>query len=146
MEVIVKKMEIRTYSELITIPTFEERYKYLKLDGIIGEETFGFERYLNQNFYRTREWKRVRNYVIERDNACDLAFEDMEIPNGIQIVIHHMNRMSINDILEGNEKLLDPEFLICTTKRTHNAIHYGDDSLLYTNPIERKPNDTCLWR
>lgn len=137
---------IRTYSELIQIPTFEERYRYLRLGDRVGEETFGFDRYLNQRFYKSREWKNIRNEVIVRDKACDLAFEDREIPNGVRVLIHHMNPIRIEDISYKKDWILDPEFLVCVTKRTHDAIHYGDETLLYSDPIERSPNDTCLWR
>lgn len=135
---------IRTYSELMKLPTFEERFQYLKLNGAVGQDTFGFERYLNQTFYRSKEWKRIRDYVIIRDNGCDLAMDDREICD--RIYIHHMNPIIANDILNESEFLLDPEYLICTTQRTHNAIHYGDESLLYQGPIERTPNDTCPWK
>ena len=137
---------IRTYSELITIPSFIERYRYLKLNNKVGEETFGFDRYLNQHFYRLKEWKDIRNYVITRDNGCDLGMEDREIPEGVPIIVHHINPISLKDISNKLDWILDPEFLICTMKRTHDAIHYGDESLLYDEPIERTPNDTCLWR
>ena len=137
-------MSIRTYSELITLPTFEERYKYLQLSGFVGEETFGFDRYLNQNFYRSQEWKRIRDLVIIRDNGCDLGIEDREIFG--KIIIHHMNPINIKDIRDVSDYLLNPEYLICTTHQTHNAIHYGDDNLLVKGPIERSPNDTCLWK
>lgn len=137
-------MSIRTYSELITLPTFEERYKYLQLSGFVGEETFGFDRYLNQNFYRSQEWKRIRDFVIIRDNGCDLGIEDREIFG--KIIIHHMNPINIKDIRDASDYLLNPEYLICTTHQTHNAIHYGDDNLLVKGPIERSPNDTCLWK
>lgn len=137
---------IRTYSELIQIPTFEERYRYLRLGDRVGEETFGFDRYLNQRFYKSREWQNIRNEVIVRDKACDLAFEDREIPNGVRVLIHHMNPIRIEDISYKKDWILDPEFLVCVTKRTHDAIHYGDETLLYSDPIERSPNDTCLWR
>lgn len=138
--------DIRTYSELITIPDFIGRFNYLKLNAKIGEETFGFDRYLNQNFYRLKEWKDVRRFVIIRDNGCDLGLEDREIPNGTKIIVHHINPISIKDIQNKMDWILDPEFLISTTKRTHDAIHYGDSSILFQDPIERKPNDTCLWR
>jgi len=138
--------QIRTYSELITIPNFIDRFRYLKLNNKVGEETFGFDRYLNQHFYRLKEWKDIRNYVITRDNGCDLGIEDREIPNGIPIIVHHINPISLKDIANKLDWILDPEFLICTIKRTHDAIHYGDESLLYDEPIERSPNDTCLWR
>ena len=138
--------QIRTYSELITIPSFIDRFRYLKLNNKVGEETFGFDRYLNQRFYRMPEWKRIRNYVITRDNGCDLGIEDREIPDGVPIIVHHINPISIKDIANKLDWILDPEFLVCTYKRTHDAIHYGDETLLYTEPIERTPNDTCLWR
>lgn len=138
---------IRTYSELIRIPTFIERYRYLKLGDLVGEETFGFDRYLNQQFYRSREWRKIRNYVISRDHGCDLAFHEREIPNGLKILIHHMNPISERDIIHSSDILLDPENLITTTKLTHDAIHYGDESLLLSDePIVRHPNDTCPWR
>lgn len=139
-----KNMSIRTYSELITIPTFEERYEYLRLGGKVGEETFGFDRYLNQLFYRDQEWLKVRDYVIIRDNGCDLAMEDREIHG--RILVHHMNPITKDDILHRTKYLLDPEYLICTIKNTHDAIHYGDSSLLITAPITRSKNDTCPWR
>lgn len=137
-------MKIRTYSELITIPTFEERFEYLRLDGRVGEETFGFDRYLNQVFYKSKEWLRVRDYVITRDNGCDLGIEGHEIYG--KVLVHHMNPISKEDILRRSDWLLNPEYLISTIKNTHDAIHYGDASLLITAPIERKPNDTCPWR
>ena len=138
------QMNIRTYSELITLSTFEERYKYLQLSSSIGEETFGFDRYLNQNFYRSKEWKRIRDFVIIRDNGCDLGIEDRTIYG--KIIIHHMNPIRTKDIQDVSDYLLDPEYLICTTHQTHNAIHYGDENLLVRNPIERTANDTCPWR
>ena len=134
----------RTYSELILLPTFEERYEYLKLGGAIGEETFGFDRYINQIFYRSKEWKKVRDLVIVRDNGCDLGISDREIYG--RIYIHHMNPISLEDIERKSDLLLNPEYLITLTHNTHNAIHYGDRSLLVTAPIERLPNDTCPWR
>ena len=137
-------MNIRTYSELITLSTFEERYKYLQLSSSIGEETFGFDRYLNQNFYRSKEWKRIRDFVIIRDNGCDLGVEDRNIYG--KIIIHHMNPIRTKDIQDVSDYLLNPEYLICTTHQTHNAIHYGDENLLVRNPIERTANDTCPWR
>jgi hypothetical protein len=126
------------------ILTFEERFKYLSLKGSVGESTFGFDRYLNQNLYRSREWKNTRYIVIERDQACDLGITGYEIE--IQILIHHMNPISIEDIESGNPDIFDPEFLICTTYNTHRAIHFGDESLLPKPPIVRRPNDTTLWR
>lgn len=136
---------LRTYSELITLPTFEERYRYLRLGGRVGEDTFGFDRYLNQIFYRSPEWKAVRDFVIVRDNGCDLACPDREIL-GSRILVHHMNPISAEDILDRSDILLNPEYLITTIKNTHDAIHYGDESLLVTAPIERTKNDTCPWR
>lgn len=138
------KTSIKTYSELITIPTFEERYEYLRLQGRVGEETFGFDRWLNQVFYRTREWKTVRDKVIVRDCGCDLAMLDREIQG--RILVHHMNPILTRDIVNRTEFLLNPEYLICTSKNTHDAIHYGDSELLITMPIERSRNDTCPWR
>lgn len=135
---------IRTYSELIRLNTFEERFNYLKLDGRVGEETFGFDRYLNQIFYTSDEWRSIRDYVITRDKGCDLAMPDREI-EGI-ILVHHMNPISKEDILSRNKIILDPEFLICTIKNTHDAIHYGDEDLLIIGPVERRPNDTCPWK
>lgn len=135
---------IRTYTELIKLPTFKERYEYLKLGSRIGEETFGFDRYLNQKFYKLPEWKRVRDQVIIRDNGCDLAMEDYEIYG--RIIIHHMNPINIQDIIKHSELILDPEQLICTSISTHNAIHYGEEALRSKEPVVRKPNDTCLWR
>lgn len=139
-------MNTKCYSELITLPTFKERFNYLKLNGYVGKETFGFDRYLNQKFYRLPEWKRVRREVILRDNGCDLGIDDREIPPGEKIIIHHMNPMEIKDITNKLDWILDPEYLICTMKITHNAIHYGDESLLYTDPVIRRPNDMIPWR
>lgn len=137
-------MIIRTYSELIKLPTFEERFQYLKLDGDVGVETFGFDRYLNQSFYSSDEWKSIRNKVIIRDNGCDLGIEGREIYK--RIIIHHMNPITKEDLLYRTEYLLNPEYMICTMKNTHDAIHYGDENLLFKEPVERKPNDTCPWR
>lgn len=138
------RSNIKTYSELITIPTFEERFKYLRLDGVVGRDTFGFDRYLNQIFYRSQRWKSVRDYVIIRDNGCDLGVEGHEIHG--RILIHHMNPITLDDITQESEFLLDPEYLISTIHSTHNAIHYGDENLLVTAPVERTPFDTCPWR
>lgn len=137
-------MNIRTYSELIKLPTFEERYIYLRLGGRVGETTFGFDRYLNQMFYKSDEWLAIRDKVIVRDNGCDLGIEGREIESSI--LIHHMNPISKKDILERSDFLLNPEYLICTIKNTHDAIHYGDENLLIKDPIERRKNDTCPWR
>lgn len=141
----MSQMNIRTYSELMKLPTFEERYEYLKLGGAVGEETFGFDRYLNQVFYKSEEWKSVRNYVITRDKGCDLGVEDREIV-GDRILVHHMNPITKEDILKRSDILLNPEYLITTVKNTHDAIHYGDSELLYQEPVERFKNDTCPWR
>ena len=135
---------IKTYSELSRLTTFEERYEYLRLDGVVGEATFGFDRYLNQVFYRSQRWKNVRDFVIIRDNGCDLGVEGYEIRG--RILIHHINPITIEDIEKESAFLFDPEFLITTTHNTHNAIHYGDNGLLIKAPIERTKNDTCPWR
>lgn len=135
---------IRTYSELSKLRTFEERYAYLKLSGAVGKETFGYDRYLNQIFYRSQEWKSIRDKVIIRDEGCDLGVEGYEIHG--RIYIHHMNPIMLKDIENKTEFLLDPEYLITTTHSTHNAIHYGDESLLPLIPKERTANDTCPWR
>ena len=140
----VTTMSIRTYSELITLPTFEERFKYLQLNGQVGESTFGFDRYMNQVFYRSQKWKSIRDFVIIRDCGCDLGVEGYDIYG--KIIIHHMNPLSMRDIETESDFLLNPDFLICTTHNTHNAIHYGDENLLVTAPIERTKNDTCPWR
>ena len=140
----VTTMSIRTYSELIAFPTFEERFKYLQLNGQVGESTFGFDRYMNQVFYRSQKWKTIRDFVIIRDCGCDLGVEGYDIHG--KIIIHHMNPLSMRDIETESDFLLNPDFLICTTHNTHNAIHYGDENLLVTAPIERTKNDTCPWR
>lgn len=135
----------RTYSELITLPTFEDRFKYLQLNGAVGRDTFGFDRYLNQYIYqRSQRWKSVRDKIIVRDNGCDLGVEGYSIYG--RIIIHHMNPISVEDILSDRDWIFDPEFLICVSHRTHNAIHYGDESLLPQTLIERTKNDTCPWR
>jgi len=139
------KRNIRTYSELSKLKTFRERYEYLKLDGIVGEETFGFDRYINQMFYKSEEWKRIRNYVITRDNGCDLGIPDRKIVDSV-ILVHHMNPITKEDIINKNEILLDPEYLITTIKPTHDAIHYGDESLLAEDLVIRSKNDTCPWK
>lgn len=135
---------IRTYQELITIPTFEERYEYLKLNGRIGDTTFGSARYLNQQFYTSEEWRRIRNEIILRDGGHDLAMWDREITG--RIYIHHMNPITVEDIIRHSDYLLNPDYLICVSKLTHDAIHYGDKSLLQEDYAERKPYDTCPWR
>lgn len=134
---------IRTYSEMLRYHTFEDRFEYLSLRGVVGAATFGHERVLNQNFYRSVEWRNARNFVIARDLGRDLAMDDHEIFD--RILIHHMNPMRAVDIEHGNEDIIDPEFLITTTHRTHNAIHYGDASLLRKDYIPRRPGDTKLW-
>lgn len=137
-------MNIKTYSELITLPSFEERYRYLRLSGRVGEDTFGSDRYLNQKFYRSAEWKRIRDQIIVRDNGCDLGMEDRPIYG--KILIHHLNPISEKDIVYMTDALLNPEFLICVSHITHNAIHYGDEDLLMKGPIVRTPYDTCPWK
>lgn len=135
---------IRTYSELSQFQTFKERYEYLRLDGAVGEDTFGFDRYINQIFYKSKEWAAVRREVIIRDNGCDLGLEGYEIPG--KILIHHMNPIRLDDIIKRSDMLLNPEYLISTVLATHNAIHYGDADLLPAVPRERSKNDTCPWR
>ena len=137
-------MSIRTYSELITIPTFEERFEYLQLKGSVGKDTFGYDRYLNQVLYRSPEWKRLRNQIIIRDGGCDLACDGYDIYN--KVLIHHMNPITVEDILTRSRQVFDPDNLICVSHSTHNAIHYGDVDLLVTGPIIRTKNDTCPWR
>ena len=137
-------MSIRTYSELIKLPTFEERYRYLRLNGRVGEQTFGFDRYLNQTFYKTEEWLALRDEIILRDNGCDLGIEGREIHG--RILVHHMNPISVEDIVKRSEYLMNPEYLICTVKGTHDAIHYGNENSLIIVPPERTKNDTCPWR
>ena len=137
-------MSIKTYSELITLPTFRERYRYLRLGGRVGEETFGFDRWLNQKFYKDPEWLAARDIAIVRDNGCDLGMAGHEIHG--RIIVHHMNPITKEDILRRSRILLDPEYLICTIKNTHDAIHYGDESLLIQDPIVRTRNDTCPWK
>ncbi len=137
-------MNTKSYSELILLPTFEERFRYLQLNGVVGRETFGFDRYLNQVFYRSQRWKDVRDFVIVRDNGCDLGIEDRVIDR--RIIIHHMNPLTFEDIESESAYLLNPEYLICVSHNTHNAIHYGDENLLVKAPVERSRNDTCPWR
>lgn len=135
---------IKTYSELIRIPTFIQRYRYLKLNGAVGDETFGYDRYLNQVLYHSPEWKRFRREIIIRDNCCDLACEGYEIVG--KVLIHHIEPITMRDIELRDPKLFDPENVISVTLNTHNAIHYGDESLLMIEPLVRKPNDTCPWK
>ena len=134
---------IRTYSEMIDFRTFEERYDYLRLRGSVGESTFGYDRYFNQRFYTSTQWKNVRRQVIIRDNGCDLGIADREIFD--RVLIHHMNPMTIGDLTSGEDLVLDPEYLICVSHNTHNAIHYGDANVLLRVPEERRPGDTKLW-
>lgn len=137
---------IRTYTELMQIPTFLERYRYLKLGGKVGEETFGWERYLNQKFYRSDEWRNFRRQIILRDHGCDLADPDHEFAEGERVIIHHMNPINTKDIVYQTEYLMNPEYVISVRDRTHKAIHYGDDSLIMEyEPIVRRPGDTCPW-
>ena len=137
-------MTDRSYHELMQYDNFLDRYNYLKLGGRVGEETFGFERYLNQVLYRSARWRRARDKVIIRDNGCDLGFDGYDIAD--KIIVHHMNPITIEDLEEDRDCIYDPEFLICCSKRTHDAIHYGDQSLLPSVPIERRRNDTCPWK
>ncbi len=137
-------MSIKTYSELVLLPTFQARYQYLRLNGEVGKETFGFDRYMNQFFYRSPEWRHVRDTVITRDEGCDLGIQGREIFG--RIIIHHMNPISPEDIRNRSDLLLDPEYLITTIHDTHLAIHYGDEHLLVQEPIVRHPNDTCPWK
>ena len=134
----------RSYADLKRIHSFQERYEYLKLDGVVGNSTFGFDRYLNQALYTSKRWLQVRNEVIFRDEGCDLGVPGYEIEKGL--LIHHMNPITIEDLEERKDCVFDPEFLICVSSRTHNAIHFGDKSLLRTLPKERSPGDTCPWR
>lgn len=137
-------MSIRTYSELITIPTFEERFEYLQLKGSVGKDTFGYDRYLNQVLYRSPEWKRLRNQIIIRDDGCDLACDGYDVYG--KVLIHHLNPITVEDVLARSRKVFDPDNLVCVSHNTHNAIHYGDVDLLVTGPITRTKNDTCPWR
>ena len=134
----------RCYSELKHINSFLDRYNYLKIGGQVGAETFGFDRWINQTMYKSRRWRQARDQVIIRDNGCDLGIEGYNIYD--HIVVHHMNPITLEDIEEERDWIYDPEFLICVSKPTHNAIHFGDASLLPKDPIERKPGDTCLWK
>ncbi len=134
----------KSYSELIRLPSFEERFRYLKLDGVVGRETFGYRRWLNQEFYHSDAWRRFRDEIAIRDNGCDLGMDGYEIRS--KIIIHHINPITYEDILNQNFCVFNPENAICTRLSTHNAIHYGDESQLITAPIERRPGDTCPWR
>ena len=137
-------MSIRTYSELIMIQTFEERFEYLQLKGSVGKDTFGYDRYLNQVLYRSPEWKRLRNQIIIRDAGCDLACDGYDVYG--KVLIHHLNPITVEDVLARSRKVFDPDNLVCVSHNTHNAIHYGDVDLLVTGPIIRTKNDTCPWR
>lgn len=138
---------IRTYTELIAIPTFIDRYRYLKLEGNVGEETFGWERYLNQTFYKSNEWRRFREWIIVRDHGCDLAAFDHGFASGELIIIHHLNPISTKDIIGRTEYLMNPEYVVACRKLTHDAIHYGDESLLFPYEVTtRRPNDTAPWK
>lgn len=135
---------IRTYSELIEIPTFEERYRYLRLYGTVGEDTFGFKRWLNQEFYHSKDWLHFRDRIILRDNGCDLAVKGFEINESI--IIHHINPITYEDLVNQRPSIFDPENVVCTKLSTHNAIHYGDETLLLKTSVERTKNDTCPWK
>lgn len=135
---------IRTYSEMILLPTFIERFRYLQIGGKVGAETFGYDRYLNQTLYRTAEWKRFRNEIIVRDNGCDLGCDDREIYG--KILVHHINPITADDIINRHSNVFNLDNVICVSLDTHNAIHYGDEELLMLGPIERTKNDTCPWR
>lgn len=137
-------MRNKTYSELVTLPTFEERFHYLSLDSIVGDMTFGGHRLANQRFYRSVEWKRIRNQVILRDNGCDLGIPDRPISE--IILIHHMNPIKMDDFRDMTEFLINPEYLICVSHQTHNALHYGNEDCLVKDYVPRRPNDTCPWR
>lgn len=138
------KTKIRRYSELALLSTFEERFQYLRLDGSVGEATFGYWRYINQLFYQSQEWKKLRDRIIIRDHGCDLGCEGYEVFG--KLIIHHMNPITLDNFQQQSEFLLNPEYLISTTHNTHNAIHYGDAGLLPRLPVERRPNDTCPWK
>lgn len=135
--------KIRSYPELSLLLTFEERFEYLRLNGRVGEKTFGFDRWVNQRFYHSGEWRIVRNYVILRDDGCDLGIRGMEIHAGL--LVHHMNPMAAFDISHGDEMIVNPDYLITTSQQTHNAIHFGDENLLPRGPIKRERGDTTLW-
>ena len=134
---------LKCYSELLRLTTFKERYEYLRLDGVVGEETFGFDRYLNQIFYNSQEWKDIRRKIIIRDNGCDLGLDGYEICG--KILIHHMNPITQEQILNRDPSILNPEFLICVSHITHEAIHYGNEKLIQQPTLERHPGDTSIW-
>lgn len=139
----ILKMRTKSYLELNRLETFYDRYEYLKLDGVVGKSTFGFDRWINQRFYKSREWQSVRDHVIVRDGGCDLGVAGFDIHSGL--LVHHMNPISVDDLEHGNEWIIDPNYLITTSLRTHNAIHYGNESLLPRGPITRRFGDTNLW-
>lgn len=138
------KMSIKTYSELITLPTFEERYRYLRIRGCVGREIFGHDRYLNQILYTSPEWRSFRRDIILRDNGLDLGCNGFDIFG--RVIVHHINPITVEDVLNRSPQVFDPDNVICCSHNTHQAIHYGDESLLPLLPPERKPNDTCPWR
>lgn len=137
-------MSIKTYSELVTIPDYLDRYHYLKIGGKVGAETFGYDRYLNQILYTSDEWRKFRRDMIIRDGGCDMAHEDYELEK--HIILHHINPITVEDVLNRHPKVFDSENVVCVCLNTHNAIHYGDESLLMLPPVERSKNDTCPWR
>jgi hypothetical protein len=135
----------RSYRELVRLPTFQERYEYLRLSGMVGQATFGSDRYLNQALYTSPEWKSFRNQIIIRDNGCDLGIEGRDVL-GDRIIIHHINPLTVEDVEKRSPVIFDPDNVICVSHNTHQAIHYGDQSLLPKDPVERTPNDTCPWK
>ncbi len=137
-------MLVKSYRNLILLPSFDDRYEYLKLQGVVGESTFGFDRYMNQHFYTSREWRQFRNKIIARDDGCDMGLEDYPIAG--RVIIHHINPLTVEDFENLTDALFDPDNVICVSENTHQAIHYGDVSLLPAPPIVRAPNDTCPWR
>lgn len=138
-------MSTKSYNELSKLSSFKDRYDYARLHGSVGTETFGYDRYLNQSFYRSAEWKKVRNQVILRDDGCDLGTPGVKIHG--KIIIHHLNPLTLEDVENCSEKMLDPNNLVCVSQSTHNAIHYGDDEIVRSKElVERKPNDTCPWK
>ena len=144
VDTVMENQMIKTYSELIKYSTFEERFRYLSLKGQVGEETYGFDRWINQRFYRSPEWRQIRDFVIVRDSGCDLGIFGREIVD--KVIVHHINPIMANDIQYVTDYLLNPEFLICTSHNTHQAIHYGDETLLMSEPVQRTVNDTCPWK
>ena len=137
-------MKLKSYRNLILLPTFEERYEYLKLSGVVGESTFGFDRYLNQEFYTSKEWRQFRYKMIARDEGCDMGHPDF--PIGGRVILHHINPLLVEDFENSTDALFDPDNVICVSEATHNAIHFGDETLLPAEPIIRTANDTCPWR